>query len=127
MLWRAVIFGAALAAGGCSTIDDKPMQDARLLSPDAATYTDIQAVVSKALGMASVIIAPDVLTDGSTLIIDPPGMNNMDASGRSMARPDHFELLTDGRTCYLRHRQTGVTYTLKSARCLAAPENSDKA
>lgn len=113
----AGIFGLGLTA--CSSLDTDAMTDALLVSPSADTQSEITSAVAAALNGAKVTIASDALTRKSTLIIDPAGSNMPGAAGQIMGRPDHFDLKLSGKRCVLIHRQTGETYTLKTATCRA--------
>ncbi|MGB0905941.1 MAG: hypothetical protein ACPGVT_00505 [Maricaulaceae bacterium] len=117
--------GLMACLSACATTPMKAdMQDAVLITPSAGTHKNLTAAVSQALNGIKVMIAPQELTRHSTLIIDPPGMQDMATGGRSTARPDHFDLKTAQGKCLLVHRQTGTVFPLKTATCRPAnPED----
>jgi hypothetical protein len=72
-------------------------------------------------------LAPDVLSKSSVLILEtklPRSMNEgrdiAFMNDRARPRPDHFELMTTGRECYLIHRETKAKIALPGVKCQLA-------
>lgn len=104
---------------GCASVDAAPATPALISSPDAKARAEIRETISRALNGTRVTIANDAFTVRSTLAIDPPGAHIGAASGRIMAKPDHFDMQMRGNKCELVHRQSGEIYALKHVRCKA--------
>jgi len=79
MIKRAAIM-SALGLSACASTGAQP---AVLTNPSQAVSQDIQRVTAQALGRKT-LIAPNSLTSGARLTLDPP------FNDRSYARPDHF-------------------------------------
>lgn len=122
LFWVAMVLSAALLSG-CKTMANETPIPALLAQTDSQIITQLETVISKAMDGRKIALAPDSLMDKSYIAINPPSVgrrNGMIIDGRSMERPDHFDLMMAGRTCYLVHRQTGEKYKLKNMPCVAA-------
>jgi hypothetical protein len=91
------------------------------------TLSQLTQAVSGALGGQSVQLAPDVLSKSSVLILEtklPQSLNERRdmalMNDRARPRPDHFELMTTGRECYLIHRETKAKIVLPGVKCQLA-------
>ncbi len=120
-----VIIAAALTPllGSCETVADTTPVAAMLERTDAKILTRLENTISKAMDGKSVNLPTDSLMTQSYIAIDPPSVgrrNGRIIDGRSMERPDHFDLMMAGRKCYLVHRQSGAEYPLKNMPCVAA-------
>jgi len=114
----------ALWAAACQTPPTEPPQPALITEMTPETQARIEAVVSEALGGRTIRISDQDLSGSSTLIIEPPSVRSRDGmpiDGRSMEKPDHFDLMLAGTECYLLHRQSGQKYRLDDIGCVAAP------
>lgn len=113
LVFLGAISAAALAACQTSAPLSEPV-GARLLESSSANTAVLSKAVSEALGGRKVTLAPNVLMDRSTLVMDPKFV-----SSRSLQRPDHFRLMTNGQSCYLVHEETGASMPLKGMKCEA--------
>ena len=110
---KAALFTAALGLTACAApVKTAAAQNAVLINPSAQVTAQMEHAVQTALGRPA-RIAPNVLVKDNMLNIDPP------FNDRSLAKPDRFYLQMRGASCELRHRETGKTYAIKSARCKA--------
>lgn len=111
-----------LVAAGCSTPSLQPDVAALRTSQDEASKTELEQVLSTAMNGVDVTIADDALTTSSRLILERGSRRQIDRPpepGRSYDRPDHFQLVLDGRRCFLVHEETGLRYLLRDTDCEA--------
>ncbi len=112
---------ATLAA--CSGNPINPDVAALRINPDARSKSEIENVVSSALGGVDIMIADDALTRESVLIIERGMRRRVDGPpelGRDLGRPARFQLVVDGRRCFLVHEETGLRWMLNATECIAA-------
>ena len=104
-----------IGLSACQTTQplSEPVQ-ARLVKSTSANTAVLSKAVSEALGGRKVTLAPNVLMDKSTLVMDPKFVDD-----RSFQRPDHFRLMTNGQSCYLVHEESGKSMPLKGMDCQA--------
>ena len=122
----AIAFGTLGCAGlsACQTTQQATIEptDARLMKSSSANTAILSEAVSEALGGRKVTLAENVLTDKSTLVMDPSfasgrTMDSGFVNGRSLQKPDHFRLMTNGISCYLLHEESGKSIPLKDMNC----------
>ena len=97
-----------------------------IIEPDAAGRTEIQRIISEALGQREVRLADDVLQANNQLIISQVLLQNSQGellNGRADGLPEHFFLHKTGYGCELSHRQSGRRWLLKGVRCAPIGEN----
>lgn len=117
--------GAAflLACTGCSSTTGLQADTPALrTSGTDASRTEIEQVISSALGGVAVTVADDALTQDSVLIIERGLRRRVDAPpelGRDYGRPQRFQLVIDGRQCFLVHEETRLRWLLAETRCAA--------
>ena len=114
-------------AGVCAmTFADAP---AAIMESTPAGRTDIRQAVTAALGK-DMLIAADALTTSSLLIVERRTLRTMEGrvgSGRTIDRPETFQLVLEGDQCILVHGRTGERYPLENVRCHACPATPDSA
>ena len=74
------------------------------------------------LGVSSVVLAEDALTQQSALIVEPVRLRDPEghpAQGREIRQPEHFELLKVGRQCVLLHERTNRRVVLDGVECIS--------
>ena len=118
------IFGITASLGGCASLDMNQAVPALLSNPGAESRAEIAKTISDALDGRRIVLASDVLTADSRVIIDPVS-SSLDpygnpADGRVLGKPDHFQLKSVQGKCVLVHDQTGEFYVLTQAQCLPA-------
>lgn len=99
-----------------------------LTQKSAEAHQELEAVVSKALGVAKVTLATETLMGESTMSVQQAPRMGPDGNpimGRIMKRPDTFTLHTDGKTCSLTHEESGNVYPLSSVLCERAEPSQD--
>jgi len=105
---------------GCASPGVPADIPAVITDADAASRAELKGIVQTAMNGAPVMLAPDALTDSSTLSIErsaPRGIGAPPATGRMLGRPDMFRLVLDGPQCVLIHDQTGLRWLLMETRC----------
>lgn len=94
----------------------------------AASRAELQALVSKALAGANVILAEDALSQSSMLIVDRQVRRDAQGNrllGRDLGKPERFQLLLRGDKCALLQQSTGKRWELQEATCV--PEQRARA
>jgi hypothetical protein len=89
-------------------------------SPTQASRAELVHVISKALNGLEVTLADDALTNSSTLIIERKQLRDIRGridSGRVTEAPKIFDLVINGSSCVLIHRQDESRYDLEKALC----------
>jgi hypothetical protein len=89
-------------------------------SPTPASRAELVSVISKALNGLEVTLADDALTNSSTLIIERKQLQDIRGridSGRVMEMPEFFDLVINGSSCVLIHRQDESRHDLKNTVC----------
>lgn len=113
---------AAMTIAGCSAPQLNPDVPALRTSDSAASKTEIEQILATAMNGRSVTIAEDALMQRSTLILEQETQQRIGSPrepGRNYGRPDHFQLVLDGRRCFLVHEETGLRWMLKETTCEA--------
>ncbi|HEY4368285.1 MAG TPA: hypothetical protein VGN07_13710 [Steroidobacteraceae bacterium] len=90
----------------------QPDAPAVIVNPSAQSHAELQAAVTRALGIADVAIADDALTNDSTLIIERSRLD-----GRELGKPESFQLVMSGEQCILVHTRTMTRQVLIQTRC----------
>jgi hypothetical protein len=93
-----------------------------IVSPSDASRTELARVVREALHGAPVTLADDALTTSNTLIIEhanPRDAQGLPLDGRSLYRPERFELFARKSRCVLVQSRTGRRWTLRHTACVA--------
>jgi hypothetical protein len=93
--------GSLLCAAAWPEPRDPP---AIILNPSDASRTELARVVREALHGAPVMLADDALTTSNTLVIEhanPRDASGRPLNGRSLDRPERFELFAHESRCVL--------------------------
>lgn len=93
---------------------------AMIVNPSDASRTELARVVCQAMQGAPVTLADDALTTSSTLVIDhanPRDLSSLPLNGRSLDRPERFELIKHKSRCVLLQSRTGRRWTLRHTEC----------
>jgi len=107
----------ALGAVACQTTAQGAVREAVVLDDIEAVITTVKAVLEDVIREGRVNLGPSDLTRDSviTVLPSPPGPYE----GNSPAMPRYFELVTDGKQCFLRERGERTLHTLTGVRCRA--------
>ncbi|MCF6329753.1 MAG: hypothetical protein L3J02_08145 [Henriciella sp.] len=91
-----------------------------LISSDEQTLTALKSELAEAMGVASVELGPNDLTQGSVISVLPPRLGPLE--GHSMAKPTQFDLMKTNSNCYIVRRGTGDVYRLSGLTCRGLQE-----
>jgi hypothetical protein len=93
-----------------------------IVNPSDASRMELARVVREALHGAPVTLADDALTASNTLVIEhanPRDASGLPLDGRSLYRPERFELFAHKSRCVLLQSRTGLRWTLRHTACVA--------
>src|SRR5579863_4466892 len=91
-----------------------------IVNPSDASRMELARVVREALHGARVTLADDALTTSNTLVIEhanPRDAQRLPLDGRSLYRPERFELFARKSRCVLVQSRTGRRWTLRHTTC----------
>jgi len=117
-----LLLGLTIALTGCQTMADANDKAAIIVDPDDASRAALQSTLDGILNTV-VTIAPDALTDSSTLVIErspPRSLQNPDAQGRNMDMPIQFRLVKNGADCILIDERDRSRHLLENTTCAEA-------
>ena len=112
---------AASLLAACSASNVQPDVPALRTSTSSESRAEIEQTISTAMNGVPVTIADDALTEESTLLIERSRSRSIERPpepGRSMERPQHFQLIVDARQCFLVHEETGLRWMLPATECI---------
>jgi hypothetical protein len=92
-----------------------------IVNPSGASRLELARIVREALHGVPATLADDALTTSNTLIIEhanPRDSSGRPLNGRSLDRPERFELFTHRSRCLLVQTQTGRRWTLRHTACV---------
>ena len=115
----SLVLGSLLCIAAWPDSSDPP---AVIVSPSDASRTELARVVPEALHGAPVTLADDALTTSNTLVIEhanPRDAQGLPLDGRSLYRPERFELFARKSRCVLVQSRTGRRWTLRHTACAA--------
>jgi hypothetical protein len=115
----SLVLGSLLCIAAWPDSSDPP---GVIVSPSDASRTELARVVREALHGAPVTLADDALTTSNTLIIEhanPRDAQGLPLDGRSLYRPERFELFARKSRCVLVQSRTGRRWTLRHTACVA--------
>lgn len=93
---------------GCNATTDSAtsLQPALLNTP---AVEQVKSLLSNLTGANIGALKDDVFINSSTLTLSPPNINDANGNpimGKQLGMPDQFELLTDGKQCVIRYKNT---------------------
>jgi len=115
----SMVLGSLLCTAAWPDPGDPP---AVIVSPSDASRAELARVVREALHGAPVTLADDALTTSNTLVIEhanPRDAQGLPLDGRSLYRPERFELFARKSRCVLVQSRTGRRWTLRHTACVA--------
>jgi hypothetical protein len=115
----SLVLGSLLWISAWPDHSDPP---AVILNPSDASRTELARVVREALHGAPVTLADDALTTSNTLVIEhanPRDASGRPLDGRSLYRPERFELFARKSRCVLVQSRTGRRWVLRHTACVA--------
>jgi hypothetical protein len=102
----------ALICLGCASQSNiQSAQPALLEDTSPEVREKIRALVSEAMGGIKITLGPDVFMEKSLLVVESD-RQHMALIGRNMAKPIKFQLLTDGKRCWLTRLSSGESWEL---------------
>lgn len=112
-----LILSLASSAAACQTTADTAVKAAVLLEPNEQTRTLLENAIAEVIGPGRVTLGPVDLTRDSLISVLPPPPGPYE--GNSPAMPRYFELVTDGKECFLRERGKDELRALPGTTCRA--------
>jgi len=115
----SLVLGSLLCISAWPDPGDVP---AVIADPSDASRAELARLVREALHGAPVTLADDVLTTSNTLVIEhanPRDALGLPLDGRSLYRPERFELFARKSRCVLVQSRTGRRWTLRHTACAA--------
>ena len=113
----ALVLSLAASAGACQSIAGATLRAAVLLEPNDQTRMRLEKAIAEAIGSGRVTLGPVDLTRDSLISVLPPPPGPYE--GNSPAMPRYFELVTDGKECFLRERGKDELRALPGTTCRA--------
>lgn len=113
------LLGLVVTLAGCQTMADADDKAAIIVDPDDASRAALQSTIDGILNTV-VTIAPDALTQSSTLVIErnpPRSLQNPNPQGRNMDTPMQFRLVKNGRDCILIDERDKSRHLLENTTC----------
>ncbi len=110
----------ALALVGCSGNGIAPDVGAVRTSITPESKTELEEVLASATGNASVTLADDALASTSVLVLERQRSRSIDQPmepGRDLGMPWRFQLVIDGRRCFLVDQASGLRWMLNTTTC----------
>ena len=111
----ALMVALALGSAACQTTAQIPVRAAVLLDDSQQAIVAIQSTLEPVLQQGRVNLGPSDLTRDSVITVLPPPPGPYE--GNSPAMPRHFELVTDGKPCFLRERGERALHSLAGVNC----------
>jgi hypothetical protein len=109
----ASLLAASVAA--CHTVAADSMRPAVLSDASPKTLAAVTQVLAKVTGQGRVALGPGDPTRDSTITVLPPAPGPYEGNSPSM--PTYFELVTDGKACFLREREKQTLHPLSGVAC----------
>ena len=113
----ALMVALALGSAACQTTAQIPVRAAVLLDDSQQAIVAIQSTLEPVLQQGRVNLGPSDLTRDSVITVLPPPPGPYE--GNSPAMPRYFELVTDGKHCFLRERGERALHSLAGVNCRA--------
>ncbi|BBM02037.1 hypothetical protein [Microbulbifer sp. GL-2] len=118
----SLIFMAMMGAGcGAQQTSLELLQPALLADSEPQSRSEVQRVVSEAMGGIEIHLSPNVFLENSLLVFDKTP-RQMRLIGRDMGRPIKFKLFWEGDRCWLARLPDGPRWALE-AKCVPAGQD----
>jgi len=117
----AIMCCLIMLIAACRELNGQAHVPALLTNPGSETLLEIEQTVSAALNVTSVMLAEDVLTDNSLLVIQHAPQRSIERPpelGRDLGRPYRFQLVTNGSQCVLVDMQSEQSWPLSGVKCV---------
>jgi hypothetical protein len=111
---RRTILLVAVLLAACQTTEEE-MTPAVLADASPETMAAVKAALAGHLGQSRIEIGAGDPTRESVIAILPPRPNELE--GNSVAMPVMFDILTDGKACFLRTRADSEMILLDGVAC----------
>jgi hypothetical protein len=112
-LMTAVVLGSA----ACQTTAQVSVRAALLLDDNERDIAAIQEALEGVIRRGRISLGPSDLTRDAVITVLPPAPGPYE--GNSPAMPRYFELVTDGKLCFLRERGARELHALAGVNCRA--------
>lgn len=109
----AVVLGSA----ACQTTAQVSVRAALLLDDNERDIAAIQEALEGVIRRGRISLGPSDLTRDAVITVLPPAPGPYE--GNSPAMPRYFELVTDGKLCFLRERGARELHALAGVNCRA--------
>lgn len=106
---------AALGVAGCQTPGDPDLRLAVLADASPTTLKTLDRVLFDATKEGRGLRGPGDPTKDPLVAVLPPPPGPYE--GNSTALPVYFEIVTDGKACFLRERKSGAVHPLPGVAC----------
>lgn len=110
------VFGLAATLGlvtACTTAE--PAEPATLANSDEVTLSRLKSTLAEVLGRQDIRLGAGDLTEETTITVLPPPPGPLET--HSTAVPIPFDIVTDGKACFVVRRETGETFRVKGISC----------
>lgn len=111
-----IVVFSALLLNGCLSQNTDPtpkLQHALLVEPNK---TAVSKAIKILVHIQETQLADDVFTTSSTVTLSNVDGNNI-IDTQSLNTADQFELMINGKQCYIRHLDSKATIELKDSEC----------
>jgi len=112
---HASALGVAVGIAGCHIVSTDPPRPALLVTDSPAARETITKVLLSATREGVVSVGTSDLSKDPVIVVQPPRPSPYE--GNSPAVPVYFDLVTDGKRCFVRERPTGKTHPLPGVSC----------
>jgi hypothetical protein len=113
----ALMTALVLGSAACQTTAQVSVRAALLLDDNERAIKAIQSTLEAVLKQGRVNLGPSELTRDAVITVLPPAPGPHE--GNSPAMPRYFELVTDGKLCFLRERGARELHALAGVNCRA--------
>ncbi len=115
-----LLFISVLSLAGCKSMAEQPMVDAVIKKHSEESMAEIHSIVTQALNVKKILLAPDALTQSNRLIIERKMHRTLQQGvlmGRSEEMPEIFKLKLKGKECILFHPASNRSWPLLKNQC----------
>ena len=115
-----LLFISILSLAGCKSMAEQPLVDAVIVQQSEESLAELHSIVTQALNVKKILLAPDVLTHSNRLIIERKMHRTLQQGvvmGRSEEMPEIFKLKLKGKECILFHPASNRSWPLLESQC----------